>query len=90
MLNNLVLSILYAPYLTCIAIYEAKLHKKRVKSQDGDFEDDDLMDEAEDEHNRTWQKTCAENLPSLDSDMDMLEELKKRLKSLEELVKKQQ
>lgn len=87
-LNNFVLGVLYAPYLTCIAFYEAKLHKKQAKAQDGDFDDDDLMDAGEDEHNRQWHKTCEEKLPSMALEMDVLEEIKAKLQEVEKMVKR--
>ena len=86
--NKLVLTVLYAPYLLCIATYEYFIHKPKKSAHHGDFEDDHLIDEDEDEHVREWAEVCKEELPSAESDMEVLEELRKRLKSLEEMMKK--
>lgn len=82
-LNNFVLQILYAPYLTCVALYESKLHKKRVKAEDGDFDDDELDDEHEDQDIRGWHEICEKELPSMKTEMDVLQEIQERLDKLE-------
>lgn len=87
-LNDLVLSILYAPYLTMIALYESKLHKKRIKAADGDFEDDELEDDEEGDDTRKWAEICRKELPSAETDMDILEELRRRIKDVENRLEK--
>lgn len=83
-LNDVVLQILYAPYLAIIALYESKMHKKRVKAENGDFDDDELEDDDEDDNTKDWAKVCDKHLPSMESDLDILEELRVRIKTLED------
>lgn len=86
--NNFVLSGLYAPYLFCIAIYEYFIHKPAKEAAHGDFEDDHLADDMEEEHVQQWAKICEQELPSMESDMDVLEDLRHRISALEEILKK--
>lgn len=72
--------------MSCIALYESKLHKKRGKSLSGDFEDDELSDDEEEDETRQWAKICNEELPSMETDMDILEDLRERIKRLEQAL----
>lgn len=88
--NNFVLSVLYAPYLTAIALYESRLHRRRTKALNGDFDDEELEDDDDEDDTRDWNKICARKLPSTKTDLEVLEELSERLKTVEALMKTQQ
>ncbi|CCG82591.1 putative Potassium ion channel Yvc1 [Taphrina deformans PYCC 5710] len=87
-LNDFILSILYAPYLALIALYEAKLHKRRIKVENGDFDDNELEDDEETDDTRKWAEICQKRLPSTETDMDILEDLRTRIKELEDHLQK--
>lgn len=88
-LNVIVLSILYAPYLATIALYETHIHRRKSKALDGDFEDEDLEDDDIGDDTRDWYDICQEKLPSTESDMDVLDQLRKKLRTVEDLLKSQ-
>lgn len=89
-LNMIVLAVLYAPYLAVIALYESHIHNQRTQVADGDFEDDDLEDDDIGDNTRDWYELCQKGLPSTETDMDVLEQLREKLKTVEELLKMQQ
>jgi hypothetical protein len=90
-ISKRVMFILYWPFLTMIALYESRyLAYSNIKADQGDFDDDDWGDELDSDRTADWQKVVEEGLPAAETDTELLVELKKQVKALQEQIEAMQ
>ncbi len=83
-LNDIIMGMLYAPFLSCIAFYESRYMALKQATENGSFEDEDWGDdEVSEERAIDWAKVVHDAIPTMESDMDILTELRERVKKLE-------